>query len=73
MKMEKRREQEQQKMMLKHQFENDIGSLESKIRDKEQRGKDASKYKIDLVKQKKEQEKFIKQQLHEKNMQKVKE
>lgn len=55
----------------KAQYEEDIQGLESKIKQKEERGKNAEKYKIELVRQRKEQEIFLKKQLHDKNMQKV--
>ncbi len=47
-------------MVQKHQFDEDIKRLEDKIKDKEVKGKNAEKYKLDLVKQKKEHENFLK-------------
>ena len=51
-------------------MDEEIRNLESKIKDKEQKGKNAEKYKTELVSQKKAQENFQKQQIVEANLKK---
>ena len=54
-------------------MDEEVRRLESKIRDKEWKGKNAEKYKTQLVSQKKAQESYLKQQIVDANLKKQKE